>query len=78
MGRTLVVIARDRPELWVTWAAFYGGAETVEGLLDRRQGQPWRGRGHHLNRRAQSRRETDLHDHGFIVTCRPGTVRSSR
>ena len=77
MGRTLVVIARDRPELWVTWAAFYGGAETVEGLLDRRQGQPWRGRGHHPNRRAQSRRETDLHDHGFIVIPRSSIMGAS-
>ncbi|MBP2672732.1 MAG: hypothetical protein H6Q85_2798, partial [candidate division NC10 bacterium] len=24
MWRWLVIIARDRPELWVTWAAFYG------------------------------------------------------
>jgi len=30
MGCALVIIARDRPDLWMTWAAFYGGAATVE------------------------------------------------
>jgi len=45
MERWLVIIARDRPELWVTWASFYGGAEKVEVLLDRRQEQPGTKRG---------------------------------
>ena len=78
MRRWLVIIARDRPEFWVTWASFYGGAGKVEVLFDRRQGQPWPGRGDRPDRRTQPHRDTDLQDHGFLVIPRPEMVGASR
>jgi hypothetical protein len=62
----LVVIARDRPELWVTWAAFYGGAENV----DRRQGLSCPRRGDRRDRRAQRTRDSDLQARGVLVIPR--------
>ena len=70
MGRYLVIIARDRPDLWVTWAAFYGGAATVEVLVDRRQGRPCPKRGDRPDRRAQRTRESDLQERGVLVIPR--------
>jgi len=67
MRQCLVVIARDRPELWVTWAAFYGGTGTVEVLVDRRQGLPGTSRGDRPDRRAQPTRDADLRERGFLV-----------
>jgi hypothetical protein len=64
--RHLVIVARDRPDLWVTWAAFYGGAERVEVLLDRRQG-PARPRGQQPERRGRTPRGTALQERGFLV-----------
>ncbi len=66
MRRHLVIVARDRPDLWVTWATFYGGAERVEVLLDRRQG-PARPGGHQPERRGRTPRVTALKEHGFLV-----------
>ncbi len=71
MERYLVVIARDRPEVWLTWAAFYGSAGNVEVLVDRRQGKPWAGRGNLPDHRARPNRETALHEHGFLVIPQP-------
>jgi hypothetical protein len=64
--RHLVIVARDRPDLWVTWAAFYGGAERVEVVLDRRRGTARPG-GHQPERRSQTSRGTALQEHGFLV-----------
>jgi len=66
----LVVIARDRPELWVTWAAFYGGAAQVEVLVDRRQGLSCPRRGDRRDRRAQRTRDSDLQVRGVLVIPR--------
>lgn len=77
MEHCLVIIARDRPELWLTWASFYGGAETVEIVFDRRQRQPWPRNGHQPDRRTQSRHDTSLRDQGFIVIPRPEIVSAS-
>ena len=77
MARWLVIIARDRRDLWVTWAAFYGGAETVEVLVDRRQGQPWMERRNRPDRRTLPHRDTTLQARGFLVIPRPEIVGAS-
>ena len=78
MRRWLVIIARDRPELWGTWASFYGSAGEVEVLYDRRQGLPWPERGDGLDRRTQPDRDTDLQERGFRVIPRPEMTGASR
>ncbi|MBP1776660.1 MAG: hypothetical protein H6Q86_2670 [candidate division NC10 bacterium] len=80
MERWLVIIARDRPELWVTWASFYGGAEKVEVLLDRRQEQPGtkRKRWNGPERRTQPNRDTALRECGHLVIPRPALAPTSR
>lgn len=74
MARCLVIIARDRQELWVTWATFYGGAENVEVLVDRRQGRPWSEQRDRSDHRAQPSRDPDLQGRGFLVIRRPERV----
>lgn len=67
MGGCLVIVARDRPELWLGWAAFYGGTGIVQLVVDRRhtprrtrrEGQP--------DRRSQPERETALQERGLLV-----------
>ena len=78
MERRLIIIARDRPELWVTWAAFYGGAETVEVLFDRRQGRPWPEQGDRPDRRTRPNLDPDLQERGFLVFPRPEMVGTAR
>ena len=78
MRRWLVIIARDRPELWVTWASFYGGAEAVEVLVDRRQGHSWTDPQNRPERRTLSHRDTDLRKQGFLVIPQPEIVAASR
>jgi hypothetical protein len=60
MWRWLVIISRDRPEQWVTWACFCGGAGRVEVLFDRREGPPGLEPGRHPDGRARSNCETAL------------------
>ncbi len=71
MWRWLVIIARDRPDLWVTWASFYGEAGAVEVRYDQRRGLPWSGREDHPDRRARLPRQSDLQERGFLVISRP-------
>ena len=78
MERYLVVIARDRPEVWLSWAAFYGGAGNVEVLVDRRQGKPRAGRGDRPDHRARPNRESALQKRGFLVIPQPELARTSR
>ena len=78
MWRWLVIIARDRPELWVTWAAFYGGAGRIEILFDRRQGHTGAGWRNGPDRRARLDREAELPARGFLVIPRPDLVGASR
>ena len=70
MGCALVIIARDRPDLWITWAAFYGGAATVEVLVDRRLGLLCVRGADRPDRRANRNRESDLQERGFLVIPR--------
>ena len=78
MWRWLVIVAHNRPELWVTWATFYGGAVTVEVLFDRRQGEAGTGRGDGPDRRARPNRATELQERGFLVIPRTELVGASR
>jgi len=78
MQQWLVIVARDRPDLWVAWAAFYGGAETVEVLVDRRQGQPGTERQDRSDRRTHPPCDTDLQARGLLVIPRPERVGASR
>ena len=78
MARWLVIIARDRPEVWLTWAAFYGGGGEVEVLVDRRQGQPGTRRGSRADRRLLPPRDPVLQERGFLVIPRPDLVGASR
>ena len=70
MGRYLVIIARDRPDLWVSWAAFYGGARKVDVLFDRRHRLPCPRSGERPERRARSSRDSDLQERGVLVIPR--------
>lgn len=78
MPRWLVIIARDRPELWVTWASFYGGAETVEVLFDRRQAQAWTERWDRPDRRIRPHCDPALKERGYLVISQPDLVAGSR
>jgi hypothetical protein len=76
--RRLVIIARDRPELWVSWASFYGDAATVEVLFDRRQEQPGTATGDRPDRRARSNRDAILRNRGFVLISQPNPAGASR
>jgi hypothetical protein len=70
MLQWLVIIARDRPELWATWACLYGGAQRFEIILDRRQGQAGTATGDRPDRRVRSPGESDVQERGFLVIPR--------
>jgi len=78
MGWWLIIIAPDRPDLWTTWAAFYGGAEKVEVRFDRRQPQFGTGRRDREDRRARSPRDSGLQERGYLVIRRPAMAGASR
>ena len=68
MRRWLVIIARERLDLWVTWGCFYGGAERIDILFDRRHGPPRSGTGDCPDRRARSPHDHNLRARGFLVS----------
>lgn len=67
MQRYLVIIARDRPEVWLTWATFYGGAAPVRLVLDRRQAPPQMRAAGHADRRTLPHNPAALQERGFLV-----------
>ncbi len=67
MLQWLVVIARDRPDLWATWTALYGGAERFEIVLDRRHRRPRTAQGTRPDRRVRSTSESELQARGYVV-----------
>lgn len=71
MRHWLVIVARDRPELLAIWCDLYGGDVGVEIRLDRRQGEPWTGRGPRPDRRVHLPRHRGLHEQGFLMIPRP-------
>ncbi len=78
MRRWLVIIARDRPDLWVTWASFYGETGEVEVRYDQRQGLPSTERVDRSDRRAHLSRESSLWERGFLVVPRTEKAGASR
>jgi hypothetical protein len=78
MVRGLIIVSRDRPELFRTLVATCNQTGVVEILVDRRQGQPWTGRGDRPDRRARSNRDTHLQERGFLVIPQPEIVGASR
>jgi hypothetical protein len=71
MERCLIIVARNQPELLAQLAFMYAHEAGVEVCFDRRQGQPWTGKGDGRDRRSPPRPDTDLQDHGFIVIPQP-------
>ena len=71
MTRYLVIIARDRPELWETFAIIYNNVPGCEIRFDRRYDQNesmgWEG----TERRAAVVRDKVLRDQGFVVIPQP-------
>lgn len=78
MWRWLVIIARDRPELWATWTCVYGSPERMEVHFDRRKGQAGTGTRGGPDRRARPNSDTELEGRGFLVIARPDLVGASR
>ncbi len=78
MERYLVIVSRNRPELFGTLASIYGQKGEVEICFDRRKGQPWTGMGDRPERRAQLSLATEHQEHGFLVIRRPEMVGASR
>jgi hypothetical protein len=78
MERWLVIIARDRPDLWVTWASFYGEAGAVEVRYDQRRGLLWTGREARPDRRTLLPRQSALQERGFLVISRPESADATR
>jgi hypothetical protein len=76
MRRHLVIIARDRPEVWLSWATFYGGAESVRLVLDRRQAPPQTPPAGHAERRTPSPNPAALQERGFLVVPERDPVRA--
>ncbi len=77
MAHGLIIVSRDRPELFRTLVATSSQTGVVEILFDRRQGQPGTATGDHPDRRAPSSRDTLLRELGFIVIPQPNTVGTS-
>jgi hypothetical protein len=78
MGRYLIIIARDRPDLLGRLAVIYGQKGEVEIHFDRRQGQAWTAPGDRPDRRAPRHRDSVLRKQGFLVIRRPETAAASR
>ncbi len=77
MLRWLVILSRERPDLWATWASVEGNPR-FEIVYDRRQGHPWPGPGHRPARRAESGRDRGLRERGFAVLPRPDHTGAAR
>ncbi|MBP1774624.1 MAG: hypothetical protein H6Q86_630 [candidate division NC10 bacterium] len=77
MGRYLIIIARDRPDLLGRLAVIYGQKGEVEIHFDRRQGQAWTARGDRADRRAPPHHDAVLRKQGFLVIRQPGLVTAS-
>lgn len=76
--RALVVVARDRPEVWQSLTRQFAGSADVQVLLDRRQCDRRQGdrrqqsRTHALDRRCRDRRrppriETDVRARHYVI-----------
>jgi len=78
MVHGLIIVSRDRPELFQTLIDTSSQTGVVEILLDRRQGQPETATGDRPDRRARSNRDRVLRDLGFVVIPQPSPGGASR
>jgi hypothetical protein len=78
MNRYLIIVARDRPELFGTLATIYGQKGEVEIFFDRRRAQAGTGSRDRPERRAQAHRDAELHERGYLVIPRPEMACASR
>jgi hypothetical protein len=67
IARYLVIVARDRPELWRDFRLTYGHADEVEILLDRRESPQRAVSQHDRHRRSPTRRGSEVAGQGFCV-----------
>ena len=77
MGRYLIIIARDRPDLLGRLAVIYGQKGEVEIHFDRRYEQPWPGSVDRPERRTPTHRDSVLQKQGFLVIRQPAMVTAS-
>jgi len=71
MVSCLIIVSREQPEMLRALMSLYSHEPGVQIRFDRPTGQPWTGTGDPPARRSPPSRDTDLHDHGFIVIPRP-------
>jgi hypothetical protein len=73
--RTLIIVARDHPDLWARLTQDFAGVETVDVLLDRRRPVPTHDPEQSgVDRRRRVSMETDLRYRQYvIVRARRGT-----
>lgn len=71
MDRCLIVVSRDRPELWQELRQNYAQAEGVEIILDRRQDQRSSLSEEGSDRRGLFTASPDFQGQGFVVVPRP-------
>jgi len=78
MVHGLIIVSRDRPELFQTLVATSSQTGVVEILLDRRQGPSGIATGDRPDRRVRSNHDTVLRDLGFVVIPQPTMGGTSR
>jgi hypothetical protein len=71
MERRLIVVSRNRPELWQELRRNYAPAEGTEVILDRRQWQRWTRPGADGACRPPAPLDMELQSQGFVVIPRP-------
>ena len=71
MVHGLIIVSRDRPDLFRVLVDTCSQTGTVDILMDRRRGQPWTGPGDRPQRRGRPNRDRILEERGFIVVPQP-------
>jgi hypothetical protein len=67
----LIIVARDQPALLAALTSIYAQDDTVEVRVDRRHPQVGNRKWEAEDRRSPPSLDTDLHEDGFMVFCRP-------
>lgn len=70
MERCLIIVSRDRPDLWQELTQNYAHADGVEIILDRRQAERWTPARESADRRSSADPGTRMQDQGFVVIPR--------
>ncbi len=71
MERCLIIVSRDRPDLWQELNQNYAQAEGVDIILDRRGWRRWTFPPDDTDRRSPSSIGSDFPAEGFVVVPRP-------